>query len=386
MKKATLKTSLALSGLAWCLAAPGLHAKPVSCTVALDNDVVPAGAPHKVVVKVQLDAAKAPAKEANRPPVNLCLVIDRSGSMQNQGKLEKAKEAAINALRRLSPKDRFSLISYGNDVKTLIPSQPAVELRAIENKIRSIRSGGGTALFGGVSQGAAEVRKQLDAGFVNRLILLSDGLANEGPSSPADLARLGASLMKEGISVSTIGLGNDYNEDLMTQLAERSDGSTWFVETVKDLAGIFDTELGDVLNVVANSVTIEIECADNVKPVRVIGRDGRIAGNTIEVQMNQLYGGQAKYVLVELEVPAGQHKARRKVATARCHYAAAGSGAQHLSEPDPAFCSYSEDEKQVQANMNVAVQADVNFNDIAIAQDQAILLYEQAKKKRPIRC
>ena len=381
MKITPLKTSLALSGLAFCLAAPGTMAKPVSCTVALDQDVIPAGAPQKAVVKVSLDAAQAPTKEANRPPVNLCLVIDRSGSMQHQGKLEKAKEAAINALRRLSPKDRFSLIAYGNDVKTLIPSQSASNLKAIENKIRSIRSGGGTALFGGVSQGAAEVRKQLDAGFVNRLILLSDGLANEGPSSPADLGRLGASLMKEGISVSTIGLGNDYNEDLMTQLAERSDGSTWFVETVNDLAGIFDTELGDVLNVVANSVTIEIECAENVKPVRVIGRDGRIAGNKIEIQMNQLYGGQAKYVLVEVEVPAGENKVRRKVATARCHYAAAGTGAKHLSEPDPAFCSYSEDQQQIKDNMNIAVQADVNFNDIAIAQDQAIELYEQGQKE-----
>ena len=200
MKKSPLITSLALSGLALCLAAPGTLAKPVSCTVALDQDVIPAGAPQKVVVKVSLDAAKAQAKEADRPPVNLCLVIDRSGSMQHQGKLEKAKEAAIDALRRLSPKDRFSLIAYGNDVKTLIPSQPAANLAAIEKKIRSIRSGGGTALFGGVSQGAAEVRKQLDADFVNRLILLSDGLANEGPSSPADLGRLGASLMKEGIS------------------------------------------------------------------------------------------------------------------------------------------------------------------------------------------
>lgn len=382
MKHTPLNIKTLLAGFAALLLVPvWASADPVRCSVALDQDVVPAGRSHKVVVKVSLDAEKAPVKDAERPAINLCIVMDRSGSMQSQGKLEKAKEAAIDALRRLSPKDRFSLVVYHNNVETVVASQAATNLKSIENKIRAIRSGGNTALFGGVSQGAAEVRKNLDSGYVNRIILLSDGLANEGPSSPADLGRLGASLMKEGISVTTMGLGNDYNEDLMTQLAERSDGSTWFVESVKDLAGIFDTELGDVLSVVANSVTIEIECGENVKPVRVIGRDGRISGNKIEIQMSQLYGGQAKYVLVEVEIPAGASQDRRKVATARCRYAAASTGRQHTAQPEPAFCSYSESQKEVDDNMNVAVQRDVNYNYIAIAQDEAIELYEQGKQE-----
>ena len=86
-----------------------------------------------------------------------------------------------------------------------------------------------------------------------------DGLANVGPASPDDLGRLGASLMKEHISVSTIGLGTDYNEDLMTKLSGQSDGNSYFAETSDDLPGIFTKELGDVLSVVASKVSVKRE-------------------------------------------------------------------------------------------------------------------------------
>src|SRR4029450_1790476 len=91
--------------------------------------------------------------------------------------------------------------------------------------------------------GAAAVRKFLDRQRVNRIILLSDGQANVGPSSPGDLGNLGASLIKEGISVTTLGLGLDYNEDLMTQLARRSDGNHYFIENSSDLARRFGYEV-----------------------------------------------------------------------------------------------------------------------------------------------
>lgn len=84
-------------------------------------------------------------------------------------------------------------------------------------------AGGGTALYAGVAQGASELREFLDPHRVNRIILLSDGQANKGPSSPSELGNLGAALISEGISVTTIGIGLGYNEDLMTQLAPRSD-------------------------------------------------------------------------------------------------------------------------------------------------------------------
>ena len=109
-------------------------------------------------------------------------------------------------------------------------------------------------MFSGVSKGASEVRKFLDSNRVSRVILLSDGLANLGPSTPSELGQLGHSLSKEGISVTTIGLGLGYNEDLMTQLAGMSDGNHAFVQNYSDLTKIFAAEFNTALTVVANQL------------------------------------------------------------------------------------------------------------------------------------
>lgn len=93
----------------------------------------------------------------------------------------------------------------------------------------------------------------------------------------------GAALIKEGISVTTIGVGTDYNEDLMTRLSQRSDGNSYFVESSPDLPQIFRTELGDVLSVVARKVKVMIKCPDGVRPLNIIGREGRIREHSAEL-------------------------------------------------------------------------------------------------------
>jgi Ca-activated chloride channel family protein len=217
------------------------------------------------------------------------------------------------------------------------------------------------------------VRKHLGDDCVSRLILLSDGLANVGPSSTEDLGRLGASLRKERIAVTTIGMGTDYNEDLMAKVARESDGNTYFVENSSDLARIFSAELGDVLSVVAREVKITIDCAGDVKPLRVIGRDGRIDGRRVELGLNQLYGGQEKYILVEVEVPATAEGKKRELATARCEY-------ENLITQAPCKASaraevaFSRSEDKVKKSSNTLVQKEVYYNYAAAARGQAILL------------
>ena len=228
----------------------------VVCRVELDRGILPAGASQRAIVKVSLDAPTIRIK-AERPPINLAIVLDRSGSMGSDQKLEKAKQAAIEALRRLSERDRFSLVIFDHEVETIVPPQSASNTEWIESRIREIRARGNTALFSGVSQGAAEVRKHLGDHYVHRILLLSDGQANVGPRQPEDLGRLGAALMKEHIAVTTIGVGTDYNEDLMTRLAQQSDGNTYFVESSADLPRIFAAELGDVLSVFAREVVLQ---------------------------------------------------------------------------------------------------------------------------------
>jgi len=236
-----------------------------------------------------------------RTPVNLAIVLDRSGSMQGE-KLKHAKQAAIMAIERLNSEDIVSVVAYDSDVNVLVPATKVSDKTTIFAAINDLEAGSNTALFAGVSRGAREVRKFFDHKRVNRIILLSDGLANEGPSSPEELGELGASLGREGIPITTFGLGLGYNEDLMSQLAQRSDGNHAFIETPKELAKVFDLEFGDVLSVVAQEVSITLNCR-NLRPVRALGRAVSIRGNQVEADLNQLYANQEKFILVEVEAP-----------------------------------------------------------------------------------
>jgi len=371
-----------LLSLLLCISATSLWAKPlVGCDLTLDRTVLPAGQAEKTVIKVSLDVPLVP-RETERPPVNLSLVLDRSGSMSGE-KIEKAREAAIAALRRLGPQDIFSLVIYDHNVQTLVPPQSAANTEWIEARIRSIQPGGNTALFGAVSQGAAEVRKNLYGPYIHRVVLMSDGLANVGPSNPSDLARLGAALVKEGISVTTIGIGNDFNEDLMTQLAERSDGNHYFVESSRDLPRIFAAELGDVLSVAARRVVIEIDCPNGVTPLRILGREGQIRGNRVEIHLNQLYGGQEKYALIEVLVEPGKAGVERDLANARCSYENALSGKMEKSLSQ-ARVRFSEHQEDVVQSANRPVVKAVVETEIATARDRALDLYNAGRKDEAV--
>jgi Ca-activated chloride channel family protein len=107
----------------------------------------------------------------------------------------------------------------------------------------------------------------------------------------------------------------------MTTLARKSDGNSGFAENSTDLVRLFKAEFGDVLAVAAQEVTIRIECGDGIRPVRVLGREADISGDTVRVQMNQLYSGQEKYVLLEVEVPATRAGKSRELATVTVTYA-----------------------------------------------------------------
>jgi Ca-activated chloride channel family protein len=300
----------------WSLSAP---AAQVGLEVSLDKPTMLANKKQSAFVKVGLRGFKLEGKN-QRAPVNVAIVLDKSGSMSGE-KIAKAKEAAIAAIHRLGSQDIVSVVAYDSTVKVIVPATKLSDKESVVQQVRRIEAGGSTALFAGVSKGAEELRKFLDKNRVNRVILLSDGLANVGPQSPSELGALGASLMKEGISVSTMGLGLDYNEDLMTKLARNSGGNHVFIEQADDLVRVFNHEFNDVLSVVAQEVAIDVRVADGVRPVRVLNVDAEINGQAVIVQMNQLYSEQEKYIMLEVEVPATEAGKSREVAEVRVSYA-----------------------------------------------------------------
>lgn len=318
MRKFTLlRSSLALAA-ALTLGSQSAFAEQVQLNVQLAKPVLEAGKKQTTFVKIGLTGFELKG-DKERPPVNVSIVLDKSGSMGGE-KIVRAREAAKMAINRLNADDIVSVVLYDSTVKILVPATKVSDKETIFSQIDRITAGGSTALFAGMSKGAEEVRKFLDEGRINRIFLLSDGQANVGPKTPGELGELGASLAKESISVTTLGLGAGYNEDLMSLLALKSDGRHSFIEEEAQLAQIFNEDFGEMLSVVAQEVEISVVCKPGVRPVRLLGREGDISGQKVVTTMNQIYSRQEQYVLLEVELPATEEVKSRDVATVSLGY------------------------------------------------------------------
>jgi Ca-activated chloride channel family protein len=307
-----------MSAATWFVSAPNAHCEQIGLDVGVWFPTMMADQKETNYFRIALTGFDVPKSE-RRPAVNTAIVIDKSGSMSGK-KIAQAREAAVTAVKRLRDDDIVSVILYADSAEVLVPATKASDREAIIEKIRSVGAGGSTALFAGVSKGAAEVRKFLDSEFVNRVILLSDGKANVGPQSPRELERLGASLVKEGISVSTLGLGLGYNEDLMSRLASAGSGNHMFVEQADDLVAVFQKEFNDLMSVVASDFEIHAEIGEGVRPVKVLNTKADISGQDIYIPLAQLYARQERYFIVEVEVDAGRADSTRKLATVSVEY------------------------------------------------------------------
>ncbi|NNE93608.1 MAG: VWA domain-containing protein, partial [Verrucomicrobiales bacterium] len=239
-------------------------AKPetVGFVTKVDRPLLVKGAgEQKVIIKIDINGVPI-GQKLDRMPLNIALVIDRSGSMTGK-KLEQAKQAAEMLVDQLGPKDIFSLVMYDTDVDVLIGAQPVGTKRDhFKRTIRKINAGGSTALYHGVERGGQQLEEYFGREKINRVILLSDGIANVGPSSNREIAQLGQRLARRQISVSTIGLGDNYNENLMTALAEASDANYYYVADVEELPDVFRRELGELQTIVAREIIIEVICPD----------------------------------------------------------------------------------------------------------------------------
>ncbi len=250
---------------------------------------------------------KAPEGDQNtvRPPLNLAIVIDRSGSMSGE-KIEHAKLAARQLVSRLKATDRFAVIAYGSDVDVVFASReasPKARDQAIA-AINEIYDDGGTNLSGGLIAGRDEVLPHRGNDRVSRVVLISDGMANEGISDRGALAQLAASTAERGVSITTVGVGLDFDETTMTSLAVAGTGSYYFVENSDALAQIFDDELRKIGATVATEIKVALVPADGVVIEEAYGYEIVREGNRSIISVADLHAGETRKVVLRLRVTA----------------------------------------------------------------------------------
>jgi Ca-activated chloride channel family protein len=329
--------------------------KSLTLETRLGQSVMKTGETQRNFLRVAVGGCER--QKTNRTPVNVAFVIDRSGSMAGM-RIAQAREAAIMAVKRLNGDDIASVVAFDNQIETLVHAQKVTGQEAFIDRIQRVSARGSTAIYGGVTQGASEVRTHKDNRRLNRVVLLSDGRANVGPSNAEAFEALGRNLLAEGISVSTIGLGLGYNEDLMLKLARASDGNHAFAADAAALIPIFNREFNDVLSSCAQMVSIEVEMKPGIRVVRALSRDGTVEGQHATFRMNQVYQATEHYVLLEVEIDKSVTEAEtdgdRELGRVRVAYAAPTDGARHsLDSAIKGAFSTSEDAARKSRDMRV---------------------------------
>ena len=351
--------------------------KQIQVRSELSSPIILEGTPETNYLKVSLSGQNVDSKK--RVPINLAIVIDKSGSMSGQ-RIEKAREAAILAVNMLNENDTLSIVAYDSEARVIVPATKVDNrLRIIGLINENIYAEGGTALFAGLSKGIKQVENQLTKDKVNRIILLSDGQANIGPSSVDELSQLAIIAAKKNIAITTLGIGSDYNELLMSSIASYSDGNHVFVNNSADLENVFVHEFTDLMSAIAQDVVITIQLKNGVKPVRLLGRDGVIKGNEITVKMSQLFSNQEKYVLLEVIPDKGKVGQEKTLAQVDLKYDNLLENTTE-NETQEVRISYTKDKKMVDDAIHHDVVVETELQKVALENEKALELYNQGKR------
>lgn len=231
-------------------------------------------------------------------PLNLVLVVDRSGSMAGD-RIENVKRALQTFVERLRSGDLVTLVTYSDGAEVTCPATSGGNHEMLRQAIHQIRAGGSTNLHAGLIQGYHEAQREFSPDRINRVILLTDGIANQGVTDPADIARDSAAFNRDGIDLSTIGLGQDLNQELLRELADAGRGQIHFVGDAVDIEKTFRAELDSLLAPAARDVRLSFQGFANAGEFNVIGYSPEKSADRIELPLDDLNHGATQVVLAD---------------------------------------------------------------------------------------
>lgn len=262
---------------------------------ALGNRYVPAGAQTEIVARLRI-GTRAPAS-AHRPPINLALVIDTSGSMDGRP-IQDARVATAALLDTLHDGDRLAVVAFHSETEVVLPSTQIDRgrLDELRHQVSQLEAIGTTDLAGGLRAGLEEVIRNYEPQGINRVVLLSDGVPNDATM----IEGLAQAAGERSIAITALGLGTEYDETLLAAISQRSGGRFHYVADSAAVAQVFQDEVLRMRRMLARNLAIELRPGPGVRIESVVGQPMVSADGSVRVPIGDLAEGESRDVIVRL--------------------------------------------------------------------------------------
>jgi Ca-activated chloride channel family protein len=336
----------------------------------LDHELLAVEREHTIHCLLELTAPSVAGTA--RPPLHLALVLDRSGSMGGP-KLETAKACAGYLARRLAPTDQLAIVTYDDEVRLVHPLQDVGQAQlALEHGIARIAAGGMTNLSGGWLKGVEQLRGVPGGGGPKRVLLLSDGLANEGVTDAPALVAMAHGAGDEGVATTTIGFGEGFDEDLMTGMADAGVGNAYFAPTHEEAPAIFAAEFDGLVSLAAQNLSVELCPGPDVQMLSVLNDWPLVqVPGGVQVQIGDTYAQERRRVVFELQVPSLAQLGVVTVAQAVVRYVSLGADVAAHELTVPVVVNAVSAEEAAAAGPDTEVTEEVVILKAARTQDEA---------------
>ena len=305
-----------------------------------------------------------------RMPLNLCLILDRSGSMEGPP-MDYMKSACSYVVDLLEPNDVLSIVSFSDNAEVIMPARRIVNKALIKEHINRLEVGNTTNLFDAIAVGASQIASVASSGYVNRALIFTDG---EPTAANKDFQCIVGQLAEQksrGITITALGFGSEYNEELLAAMAKRSGGNYYYITRPELIPEIFRKELETLMNVVARNVRMRVQMSRWVQVRQIYGKLPAFGHRSAEVTLSDLERGETQTAIVELGLdsrPGGKYR----IAKIEAIYDDCVTGRTETVTSDIVL-EFTADANLVASNVNPLVQRELELAEASKSLERTVM-------------
>jgi len=334
--------------------APKAPAAPVAqaeVDISASRPVLAADKEEEIFVRVRVRGL--PMVEQSRPPINLALVVDASGSMDGDG-IAQARAACTAVVEAMKDGDALSIVTFGSRPSVVVSAKRIdAESRAAAKKaITGIVADGTTDMAGGIRVGLDQLREHMKADGINRIVLVGDGV----PNDPAAATAFADQARAQRVPITSLGLGPEFDETLMASIAQRSGGTFHFIEDATKVSKVFQDQIGKMNRLVARNARVDVTAGPGVTILETFGLPG-VAGRTARIPIGDLTEGQVRDTVMRVRLKGHRDGLKVELFDAVVHHQPPAGGAEVTASKFAALRASANPDAWKEANQEVEHEA-----------------------------